>query len=263
MAPRPDVISFQLWKPGTGQDPAKYLVHPGQVTRPGKHSPGNLRHARPYLANGSKIFVFPIGTEAFRRSGQATIGKHHYIGDNAVDGQTIHYEDASIELSGTFPGLTSRDNMIDCISMLRSKTNQRGLVLYVPGVFEREQFVLPEDWDFNHSEDDRTHSIEYRISFVRIGEGSKVKDPHGAPPPPNPSTVRIKPKGKPSRIYVIKDGIRTLRAVANEVYGNENRWDRLVELNENQLRYFNKTLGEIPSHNLPTYRWPIGTKFRY
>lgn len=261
---KPSIISFSLWKPGRGQETSKYLVNPGTVTGPGRHSAGGLRHARPYLANGSRIFVWPVGVEGFRRTGTATIGKHRYIGANAIDGHTIHYEEANIELSGAFPGVTAQDNMVDCISMLRSKTQARGLILFAPGVFEREQYVLPEDWEFDHAEDDRTHSITYRVTFSRIGEGTAVKDPHGTPPPPNPSIVRVKPKGKPSRIYVIKDGVRTLRAVANEVYGNQNRWDQIVTLNEGQLRYWNKTIGqEVPSHQLPTFRWPIGTQFRY
>jgi hypothetical protein len=263
--PRPPIIIHNdKWKMNTGQDPAKYLVYPGTVLSPGRHSPGNLRHARPYLVNGSKIFVFPVGVEGFRRSGQATLGLHRYIGGNTVDGVTIHYEEGRIELSGIFPGITSIDNKIDAINMLRSRPIETGLVLYAPGVFEREQYVLPENWNFDHEADDRTHSINYSIEFVRIGEGSKVKDPKGVTLPPNPSVRKIKPKGKPSRIFTIKDGVRTLRAVANEVYGNENRWDQLVELNSGQLTAWRRTVAdEVPTMRLPTYRWPIGTKFRY
>ena len=97
------VFDPQIWKPGTGQDPAAYLVYPGTINAPGKATPGNLRHARPYLVNGSKLYPFPTGVEGFERSGQATLGLHHYIGDNTVDGVTIHYEEARITLSGTFP----------------------------------------------------------------------------------------------------------------------------------------------------------------
>jgi len=265
MAQRPPIISTpSRWRQNTGIDPAKYLIFPGTVRAPGKHSPGNLRHARPYFANGSNLFVFPVGVEGFRRSGQATLGLHKYIGGNTSDGITIHYEEGRIELSGTFPGLTAQDNMVDCISMLRSRPVEAGLVLYAPGVFEREQYVLPESWDFSHDADDRTHSIPYSITLVRIGEGGKVKDPLGTPAPPQPSQKKIKPKGKPQRIYIIKDGVRTLRAVANEVYGNQNSWDRLVELNSGQLTAWRRTQDkEVPSMQLPTYRWPIGTQFHY
>src|SRR5262245_51040237 len=90
----------------TKQDPAKYLVNPGVVKGPGKHTAGHLQHARPYIANGSRLFVFPVGVEAFTRRGEAQLGLHRYIGAISTDGQTINYEEARIELSGTFPGLT-------------------------------------------------------------------------------------------------------------------------------------------------------------
>jgi hypothetical protein len=252
-----------IWVPGTGQDPAKYLIFPGTVRAPGKHSPGNLRHARPYIANGSKLYVFPIGVEGFSRTGQATLGLHHYLGDNAVDGTTIHFEEGRITLTGMFPGLTAQDNMVECINMLRSKTKERGLVLYAPGVFEREQFVLPETWDFTHAEDDRTHSISYTVTLVRIDEGKKVKDSPGTSPGPNPVQKRVKPKGKPSRIFTVKAGARTLRQIAKKVYNDDRMWQQLVSLNAGQLaQWQSRDVGTAP-FNLPTHRFPIGTKFRY
>lgn len=260
---RPPVARSIIERGGAGIDPAKYLVNPGTVKSPGRHSAGNLRHARPYLANGSRIFVWPVGVEAFARRGEAQLGLHRYIGANSSDGHTINYEEAHIELSGTFPGITAQDNMVACINMLRSKTAHRGLILYAPGVFNMEQYVLPQSWEFEHPEDDRTHSITYRITFARIGEGAKVRDPHGEPPPPNPSVKRIKPKGKPSRIYIINDGVRTLRMVANEVYGNQNSWQELVKKNQTAITQWRKSHGDLPNHRLPTFRWPIGTKFHY
>jgi hypothetical protein len=275
MARRPPQISNRkgefdpeiLWTPGLGLDPARYLVNPGTVTAPGKHSPGHLRHARPYLANGSNLYVFPTGIEGFKRTGSAQLGLRHYIGDNSVEGVTMHFEEGRIELSGTFPGTSAQDNMVECLAMLRSKTKERGLVLYAPGVFDREQYVLPENWDFTHTEDDRTHSIGYTITFVRIGEGRKVKDPRGTPPPYNPG-FRIKPKGKPTRIFKMKDGVRTLRAMAKKVYGSANKWPQIVELNYGQLQAWDKGTGRVnkasvPSHKLPTHRWPVGTRWRY
>lgn len=256
-----------IWTPGLGLDPAKYLVHPGSVTAPGKHSPGHLRHARPYLANGSKLYVFPVGVEGFRRSGNAQLGLRHYIGDNSVDGITMHFEEAHIELSGMFPGLSSQSNMVDCLQMLRSRPIAAGLVLYAPGVFDREQVVLPENWDFSHTEDDRTHSIAYTISFVRIGDRKKVSDPHGTPPPVQPG-FKIKPKGKPHKIFKVKDGFRTFRQIAKKVYGDANRWEEIVALNWGQLSAWDKGSGRrnkatVPTHKLPTYRWPIGTQWHY
>lgn len=265
---KPDVIQSEIWRPGRGQDPARYLVNPGSVRAPGKHSAGQLRHARPYIASGRQFFAFPVGTEGFRRSGQATLGLHHYIGGNSVDGVTIHYEEGRIELSGTLPGITAKDNMIDCINILRSQPPDPGLVLYAPGVFEREQYVLAETWDFNHDPDDRTHSIDYTISLVRIGEGTKVSDKPGLPPPPNPSISKVKPKGKPTRIFIVKDGARTLRAISKIVYGNQDKWNTIVQLNAGQLANWRRGQAlnaayNLPTFQLPTYRWPIGTKFRY
>jgi hypothetical protein len=270
MADEPDVAEYEIWRPGTGQDPAKYLVDPGTVRlQEGqvKASPGSLRHGRPCLMNGNHLFVFPVGVEGFTRSGTATLGLHRYIGDNSVDGITVHYEEGRIELRGTFPGLTAQDTMVDCINVLRSPSPDPGLVLFAPGVFEQEQYVLPETWNFDHAEDDRTHSITYSITFVRIGEGGKVSDKHGAPPPPNPGT-KTKPKGKPSQIFTIKDGARTLRQVAASVYGNQDLWQRLVDLNAGQLADWQRgnALNDaynLPTYQLPTFRWPIGTQFRY
>lgn len=251
---------------GDGSDPAGYLINPGSVTGVGKHSAGMLAHARPYLVAGNSIFVFPVGVEGFRVQGTATLGTHKYVGDNAVDGMTIHLEEGRITLSGTFPGLTAQDCMVACRNILRART-QNGLVLFAPGVFEREQYVLAEDWSFEHTEDDRSHSIAYTITLVRIGDKNRVADPRGTTPPPQP-TVGTTTKGKPSRLFTVKDGARTLRAIAANVYGNSDMWTQLVNLNAGQLADWQRgnalnALYNLPTYQLPTYRWPIGTKFRY
>jgi len=245
-----------------GQDPAKYMVDPGEVIAPGKHTPGKLRHARPYLVNGRLLYVFPIGVEGFRRSGSATLGLRHYIGYNTADGVTIMYEEARIELSGTFPGLTSQRNMVDCINMLRSPHKRRGLVLYAPGVFNKEQFVLPESWDFQHSADDRTHSIDYNITLVRIGEGPKVKDPHGEPPRNLGRNSSL--RGKPTHSFTVNAKYRTLRGISAKVYNDPNKWTQIVSLNLQMFAVWSqKNHKSLGSHALAVYRWPIGTKFRY
>jgi hypothetical protein len=253
----------EIWKPGRGQDPARYLIYPGTINAPGRHTPGNLRHARPYLVNGHRLYAFPIGVEGFRRSGQAQLGLRHFLGDNTVDGVTMHYEEARITLSGMFPGTTAQQNMVECINMLRSHTKERGLILYAPGVFNREQFVLPENWDFSHDADDRTHSIDYTITFVRIGEGKRAKDPKGTPPPRNP-TAKRKPKGKPERIFTVRQGVRTLRGIAKVVYGDPTKWPQIVQLNRSQLSSWQGKASENKQGgwSLPYFRFDIGTKFR-
>lgn len=255
------------WRPGRGLDPAAYLIDPGTVSGPGQHSAGQLAHARPYIVAGNSIFVFPVGVEGFRRTGSATLGTHKYIGDNAVDGVTTHFEEARITLTGTFPGLTAQDTMVECINTLRAQHEDNGLVLYAPGVFEREQYVLADDWEFDHAEDDRTHSITYSITFLRIGEGRNVTDPRGAAPPPQP-TAGTMTKGSPAKTFIVRDGAQTLRAIAGIVYGNVNKWPQLVDLNAGQLADWQRgnalnAIYGLPTYQIPTYRWPVGTKFRY
>src|SRR4029077_13314409 len=245
------------WLPGTGQDPARYLINPGDVRAPGKHRPGNLRHARPYIVNGAKMFVFPVGTEGFRRSGQAQLALHHYIGGMNVDGRAMHYEEARIELTGTFPGITSQQNMVDCIHVLTSISPRHGLVLYCPGVFDREQYVLAETWDFSHQADDRTHSIDFSVSFVRKGTGKKVKDPHGVKPPPQPQR-KSDPRGDGTNVFHARDGARTFNAIAMLLWHNSAYWKRLSNMNYTLVHR-----AKLPMHKVPTHRWPIGTKIHY
>jgi hypothetical protein len=112
------------------------LVDPGRVTENGK-SAGQLAHARPSISNGSKLYVFPVGPEGFQEQGQATLGLHQYIGDNESDGITVHYDESRITLTGTFPGLTSQNNMFACRNMLRGGWKKRGVVLDVPASLSR------------------------------------------------------------------------------------------------------------------------------
>jgi hypothetical protein len=247
----------QIWRQGKGQDPAAYLVDPGSVISPGKHRAGNLAHARPYLVNGAKLFVFPVGTEGFRRSGQAQLGLHHYIGGSDVDGKTMHHEEARIELRGTFPGLTSQQCMVDSIRVMRAVAPPSGMILYAPGVFEREQFVLPETWDFNHDADDRTHSIDFTISFVRIQTGQTLNDPQGTAPPPQPVKKSL-PRGNATRTFTIKDGARTFQSVATILYHDSGLWAKLASLNQSII-----TKTGLAQHQVPNHRWPIGTKVHY
>jgi hypothetical protein len=262
------IVRNAKWRRGIGLDTAAYLVDPGSVRAPGKHSAGMLANARPYLVAGNSIFVFPVGVEGFNRAGTATIGSHKYLGDNAIDGVTTHYEEARITLRGTFPGLTAQQTMVDCINVLRAQTPDHGLILYAEGVFGREQYVLAETWEFDHAEDDRTHSIEYTITFIRIGEGRKITDSRSAVPPPNP-TVGTTTKGKPTRIFTAKDGAQTLRAIAAIVYsGDSSKWTQLVDLNAGQLADWQRgnalnAMYGLPTYQLPTFRFPIGTQFRY
>lgn len=249
------------------EDSAAYLIDPGEVKSPTKISAGNLAHVRPYIVSGSRFFVFPVGPEGFRRSGQAGISIHKYLNEVAVDAHVFHREEGRIELNGTLPGLTAQANMVDCIEILRSKPPKPGLVLHAPGVFDAEQYVVAESWDFTHDKDDRTHSIDYVITFVRSGEGKKQIDPRGTPPTPNPS-VKGAPKGKPERFFTVVEGARTLKQIAFAVYKDTNKWTQIIALNQGSLASFQRSnflndLSNLPTYQLATYRWPIGTRFRY
>jgi hypothetical protein len=181
----PEAIEAQIWVPGTGQDPAKYLVNPGHWDDGSKSmTPGELAHARPWLDSGNRIFVWPTPTEGFRRTGTNMLGLHHYIGDLYVDAQLIHRDEARIEMSGVFAGLSAQDAMVDFQNTLNDDPPDAGMTLNVPGVFEQVKFVIPENWEFTHDADDQTHSISYTVTFVSIGEGRRLPDPAGAAPEP-------------------------------------------------------------------------------
>lgn len=250
----------QKWRPNTGQDPAAYIIGPGTISGPNKHSSGNLRHARPYIVNGNKLFGFPVGVESFRRSGNASIGSHRTIGSRNVRGQTTQYEEGRVELSGVFPGITSQVKMEACLEILTTP-QRNGMRLYMPGLFDT-LIVLPENWDFSHEGDDRTHSIAYTISFLIIGVSKPVSDPKGKPAPTNP-TIKKKPKGKPQRVFTVRANARTLISIARIVYNDADEWRLLVQRNQGQLNKWKKQHPKVTTHQIPTYRWPIGTKFSY
>lgn len=260
---QPGVIhENDYWYPGVGIDPAKYLLRPGRVDAPGDHSSGQWFYPRPYISNGTDVFVFPVGPEGIQEQGQATLGIHKYIGDTEADGATVHYDESRITLSGTFPGVTSVQVVRDCRNMLRGRQKGPGLILWVPGVFAQEQYVLPDTWSFTHDADDRSHSFDYSITFLRIGSKGRVNAPTNSIPPANPG-AKTKPKGKPANIFIVKSGTRTLRAIAKAVYHDADAWPRLVRLNQGQLNRWKRHHPNFPAYKIPTYRWPLGTKFRY
>jgi hypothetical protein len=256
---RPDVANRnQIWRPGTGQDPAKYLIPDGQ-----------LRYARPRLTSGTKEFVWPVGTESFRHSGQATVGIRKYIGDNAADVHVVHKDEAHIELTGVFPGLKSVDSMIALKDVITAQTPERGKILTLPGIFEEMKYVAVESYEFNHDQDDRTHSIDYSIQFVIMGTGQDVAKRKAGTPAPQPgASVKPKPpagKGtgtrpssEPNRTYTMTGTTNTLPLMAKVVYGDPDKWPRIVEMN---ATYFKSV--DQPMHALPFSVFGVGTKLKY
>ena len=266
--PDPATVNYdhaQIWKPGTLQDPARYTLDPGNISGKGEPSPGNLRHIRPYIINGNMLFDFPVGPEGFRWSGTAALGLHRPIGGEGARGRTTNFNEARVEMSGIFPGVTSVNKMNACEKIL-THPQRNGMRLIMTGIYPT-LFVLPESWDFTRDPEDRTHSISYTISFVVIGVGKKVSDPKGKQGRTNPTVKKTKPKGKPAHIFTVKAGARTLQAIARVVYKDAKQWQKLVRLNQGQINKWVARrpthLQKLATHQLPTYRWPIGTKFRY
>jgi hypothetical protein len=243
----------QVFHQNVGQDPAKYLV-----------PDGNLYHARPSLISGDKIYIWPVGTEGVRQSGQATLAVHHYFGDDDAEVQIIHQDESRIELNGTMPGITSVANMAALRLVVRDSPPEAGKILLLPGIFERVQYVVVENYDFVHDASDRTHSFDYTISFVRTGVGKRIRDPHGKPAPTNPG-VRTTPRGKAARWVGAKSGAQTFRQIAKKVYGNQNKWAMLANLNARLIADAKMDLMDqnIAYFNIPNYRWPLGTHIFY
>jgi hypothetical protein len=253
--PEIDFRKAEIWKPG--KDPAKRISY------------SQHRHALPKITAGGKTFVFPVGVEGFKRSGLATLGIHKYLGRHYVDVHVIHRDEAHIEMTGIFPGLTATKNMQDLTNILTAVATK---YLYLPGVFPHIQTVYPENYNFDHDKEDRTHSIEYSIMFVRTTTGKKVNDNqivlHDLAPG-GPSNDKGSPvKGKSDRVVVITDSMKTLRSVADRVYGDADRWRTLVDLNSEVLPDYNKrlvgpTVILTPDYQLAVMRLEVGTRLRY
>jgi hypothetical protein len=250
-----------------------------------------MRFQRPSLRAGGLEFTWPVGTEGFRRSGTSTVALHKFIGDNSVHANVIHFDEGHIEMSGSLPGLSSPNDMIKLIDVL---TNRNRKVLRVPGVFAREQYVEVETYDFTHSSDDRTHSIEYTISFVKVGGGDKVggfmetalQDLKGiaatsgsrtvqgllASPssqaaqqesvPGETVSVSRPAKSRSTRYFTVIDGVDTFRMIAQQVYGDASFASTLVDLNQETIEKNNPGL-DVNSYQLIYTRWPRGTKIAY
>lgn len=252
---RPETaLEMEIWRQGRGQDPARYLVRDS-----------NLYHRRPSLQSGNLVFVFPVGVEGMRHTGQATLAIHHYFGDDDAEVQILHKDESRIELSGTLPGIRGVESMAALRILIRDTPPDIGKILFLPGIYERVQYVVVESYDFTHAADDRTHSWDYVITFVRTGAGRRLPDPHGKPPPPNPGTTKT-PRGKYTRFWRTgSGGARTFRQISKIVYGSASKWKLLVDLNNDLINSERQRLKQdgIASFDIPNFRWSLGTKIYY
>jgi hypothetical protein len=248
----------------TGAQKITLYVDPARRISYARH-----RHALPKIFCGGMTFIFPVGAEGFRRSGSSTLGIHKYLGRGYVDVQVIHRDEAHIELTGIFPGLTSVKNMQDCITIL---TMPGIKYLYVPGVFAHVQTVFVETYDFQHDPEDRTHSISYSITLVRTTTGKKVDDKAialndlGANGPTRDAGANV--KGLSERVVTVNDDMQTFRAVADQVYGDADKWRTLIDLNSDVIQQYNNrlvgpTYSLMPDFQLVNLRLEIGTRLRY
>lgn len=228
-------------------DTAKFIVGRNRFERPSLEVP-----------HGPK-FEWPLGIEGINFAGAAVIAEQKFIGDNDPFLTVMHLDDQRIRLTGMFPGLTGSQNMRDLMKVIRAPASRLGKILRLPSnIYPSEIYVMVADYDFDHPEDDREQSWAYTITLRRKQIGVAVKKPKKIKSPVNPTSSKGKPKGKSSRIFTVHSGANTLRAVAQTVYGNPNRWGEIYNLNKAKL---NK-LG-IPIHLLPTKRLKLGMKLAY
>lgn len=229
-----------------GEDTARYLLDPGDEFR------------RPYLRiPGGARFRFPVGTEGFRYTGNASLGIHKYIGDADIEVNVIYRDEPRIVMSGLFPGKQGPAFMRQLLPILEARTPKVGKVLFLPYIFPRIQYVAAENWEFSHDAEDRTRDIGYNLTFLMVGVGSVITIPGPDVPTPNPV-----PPTPPVRYVRVKDGQRTLRGLAKKVYHNSTKWNKIYNLNKKKLDAdFKKH--HVPRHKYPSHRLPLGMKLRY
>jgi hypothetical protein len=247
-------------------DTTKYIRFPD--TGP----PQKRGFERPWILipGTDKCFVWPGGVEGFTLEGKPELGVYKYIGDIDVDAVVIYPDEPRITMDGTFPGHTSDNNMrtLRSILSLAQVSRRKGMVLHVPYVLPRAQFVLCDSYSFSHGSDERTQNINYSVSFLKIGEGSRQWD---TPPTRGVSiparTPPAKSKEREQRTYTVKANNATMRSIISDIYGSEvfnvedryaNAAAKLYDINE---KTFSKL--HIPLHRAGTMKIPPGTKLRF
>lgn len=232
---------------GFGRDSARYVVSLSKFVRPRIFIPGKAS------------FTWPLGTEGMRLFGNAALGIHRYIDDNAVVVDVMHRDESRIEMTGQFPGSTGVHNMLALRDVLVQAVPDEGFRLNLPRIFPNTQYVKMENYEFALDEQNaRTGTINYTLTLVRTGVGPKIATGGTVPPPVNPT--HQKPRGKPSRTFKVTTKYRTLHAIAKKVYGNAAKWRHLYDLNFMVLQPYGLITGMI---GLSTHPLPLGIKLRY
>lgn len=217
-------------------DSAKYIVQPDDD------------FVRPYLAvpNG-RAFVWPVGIEGFELTDTPEVGKHKYLGGVGLDVDVTHRGEGQIALSGTFPGWTSQDNLLNLRDIVYAVAPRNGKILYLPGVLDTIQFVVVTTSVFTHAEDERTQDITYSLTMAILSDGAKIK----SPTQPGQGDTDNPKRGK--RKFQVTSTTNTLRKIAAKVFANPSRWTDLYAIQANAA-FFNKR--NVPQHNVPDYKLP-------
>jgi hypothetical protein len=212
--------------------------------------------------SGSREFVWPGGTEGISISGSSTVAEHKYLDDNKLVVQVTHRDSRRIVLTGQFSGKTGAANIRELLDVLVAIQPPGGKELSIPGVFMRAQKVAVADYTFDHAEGDSTDSFAYTISFIHLGVGTKIPNvktvKFSTPLNPKSSTVKIVERGKGQRVFTVRDNARSLRVIADIVYGDSNRWNDIYQKNSRQLWAV-----AVPAHITPITPLPLGMKLNY
>jgi hypothetical protein len=232
--------------PKTIRDTARYLRLPDQD------------FARPYISvPGGPTFVWPLGIEGFELQDAAELGIHKYIGDIQLDVEVTHRNQATLVLSGIFPGHTSVKNMQALRLVFQAEQPPTGKILHVPGVLAQAQFIACQSLTSSHAEDERSQDITYSLTVIRVGTGTDVP---GSAPIVTAPTGTPKPSASGSRSFHATATVNTLRKIAAKLYGDAAKWTMLYS-NATNATWFTKR--KIPTHKIPDYRLPIGTVVHY
>jgi len=219
-----------------GEDAAKYVITRSQFERPTLRIPPN-----------GATFEWPLGLQGFRISGRVGNAQHLYLGDNAPVVQIVHRDARSFEMSGEFLGKTASQNARDLMEVVTSPNPQGYWILRLPaGIFPKEQLVVIDGYDFDHTPEDRTDSFSYTIAMIRTGVGNTISgqsDPDATNPPGGPTTNP--PRGETGRTFTTRDGADTLRLIANIVYGDPSLWQQIYQKNKEFFDKFNIPLVKL------------------
>lgn len=246
--PTQPVYSGQTFAEFNDPDVAKFLI------------PTN-KFVRPFLANpngrgGGEAFVFPLGIEGFDLASSATLGIHHFIGDNDVDATIVYPDELHITMDGLFPGKTGMAVANELRRIILASSSVNGKILYLPLVTETLEYVQVISHRITHQADDRTRGVAYSLEFLLVGKGKTLNTPDPSAGESRRPGVKKPNKGTTAHTFVTTQNVRTLRTIAMHVYNNADLWTRVRDKNLRLLYGL-----EIPAIGFPIAQLPLGMTF--